>query len=241
MPIGSGAVYVDAKLRAIPDDSGYAWSLPFSETEQIGLKPTAPLVDVRYSSVGWGGGDRCAPTSSQVLATVPMPNDFLVPSSAFNMASAFLGADGRSIYQFEPFAHCTSGSPATSLVMLPSTAVDLFGDGIQGAHGGSGLSALGGTLRLGELRPGAQGPVHALKFTFDMRDGYKCTTAADCFRWPALWGDSYAVGVYGTSNGNPNVQNKAMRMGALLALAPDVVIASIGLSTEPAKQLAWTL
>jgi hypothetical protein len=241
MPIGSAAVYVDAKLRAVPDGSGYAWSLPFAEMEQIVLVPTAPLTDIRYSSVGWGSGDRCAPTSNQVFATVPIPSDFLVPSNAYNMASAILGADGRSIYQFEPFAHCTNGSPATALVMDPSGTVDLYGDGILGAHGGSGMSALGGTLRLDELRPGDQGPRHALKFTFDMKDAYKCTTASACFRWPAQWADSYAVGWYGTSTNNPNAQNTAVKMGALLALPPTVVIANIGLSTEPAKQLAWTL
>ncbi len=241
MPIGSGAVYVDAKLRAIPDGSGFAWSEPFSEMEQIILEPTAPLTAIRYSSVGWGSGDRCTPSSNQVFATVPIPANFLVPSNAYNMASAILGADGRSIYQFEPFAHCTNGSPATALLMDPQNTVDLYGDGIEGAHGGSGLSALGGTLRLGELRPGGQGPSHVLKFTFDMRDAYKCTKAADCFRWPALWGDSYAVGSYGTSSNNPNVQNQAMKMGALLALPASVVIANIGLQTEPAKELAWTL
>jgi len=74
-----------------------------------------------------------------------------------------------------------------------------------------------------------------------MKDAYKCTTMADCFRWPALWADSYALLKYGTSANNPNVQNKAMRMGALLALPPDVDIASLGLATEPAKQIAWTL
>jgi len=241
MPIGSGAVYVAANLRAIPDGTGFAWSLPFAEMEQIILSPTSPLTDVRYSSVGWGNGDRCAPTSSQVFATVPIPANFLVPSNAYNMASAILGADGRTIYQFEPLAHCTNGGPATALVMDPQGTVDIYGDGIEGSHGGSGMSALGGTLRLDELRPGGQGPRHVLKFTFDMKDAYKCTTKADCFRWPALWADSYALTTYGTSANNPNVQNKAMRMGALLALPPDVDIASLGLATEPAKQIAWTL
>ena len=242
MPLGSGAVYVAAKLRAVPDGSGFAWSEPFAEAEQIILEPTAPLTDIRYSDVGWGGGDRCPPTSSQVFASVPIPSNFLVPSNAFNMAAAILGADGRSIYQFEPFTHCKSGSPATAFTMLPQTSVDIYGDGIQGAHGGSGLSALGGTIRLGELRAGnAEGPHHVLKFTYDMRDAYKCTKDADCFRWPALWGDSYAVGVYGTSPNNPNVANKAMKMGALFALPPSVDINSLGLQTEPAKLLAWTL
>ena len=40
---------------------------------------------------------------------------------------------------------------------------DIFGDGALGAHGGSGLSGFGGSVRAGELLP-ATGPIrHALK------------------------------------------------------------------------------
>ena len=39
----------------------------------------------------------------------------------------------------------------------------IFGDGIGGAHGGSGLSSIGGSIRLGELLPGAPPIPHALK------------------------------------------------------------------------------
>ena len=41
--------------------------------------------------------------------------------------------------------------------------VDLYGAGIPGAHGGSGLSAIGGTLRVGRAAPGAPPPHHVLK------------------------------------------------------------------------------
>jgi hypothetical protein len=37
--------------------------------------------------------------------------------------------------------------------------VDLFGEGITGSHGSSGLSSLGGSLRLAELVPGGVHPV----------------------------------------------------------------------------------
>lgn len=67
---------------------------------------------------------------------------------------------------------------------------------------------------------------------------FKCTTRADCSRWPATKSDSYAVGFYGTEGNN---SNRAMKMGALLAIPPSQSIASLGLETEPAKQLAWTM
>lgn len=54
----------------------------------------------------------------------------------------------RTIKQTQPFAHCTPNE-ATSRYMFEDT--DLYGDGLYGAHGGSGLSAVGGALRCGEL------------------------------------------------------------------------------------------
>ncbi len=118
-------------------------------------------------------------------------------------------------------------------------SVDLYGDGIKGSHGGSGLSAIGGSIRVGELRPGQQGPKHALKVNVYAKEAlYKCTNRADCFRWPATTADGYAVGFYGT---NSNNSNTAMKMGALLAIPASVNVGTLGLETEPGRQLAWTL
>jgi hypothetical protein len=123
------------------------------------------------------------------------------------------------------------------MVTFPS--VDIYGDGIKGAHGGSGLSAVGGSLRVGELRPGQQGPRHAIKVNvYAAQALYKCTTASSCYRWPATNADGYAVGHYGTVSNNSNT---AMKMGALLAIPASVNIGSMSLETEPGRQLAWTL
>jgi hypothetical protein len=117
--------------------------------------------------------------------------------------------------------------------------VDLYGDGIAGAHGGSGLSALGGSIRLGELRPGQQGMTHALKINvYSQWELFHATTQAGGFRWPATTADCDSC--YGTVTG-PNNNNPAMKMGALLAIPPSINIGNLGLETEPAKQLAWTL
>ena len=41
--------------------------------------------------------------------------------------------------------------------------IDVLGDGTYGAHGGSGLSAMGGSIRRGELLPATGAITHALK------------------------------------------------------------------------------
>ena len=81
------------------------------------------------------------------------------------------------------------------------------------------MSALGGSIRVGELRPGTtEGPRHALKINlYASAELAQCATRAECFRWPAVKSDSYAVGWYGSDGGNTNT---AMRMGSLLAIPP---------------------
>ena len=235
MPIGSGAVYVPANLPAVP--GGETWSpMPEIDEEKIVLRPMAPTTPIYFSNAGWSGQDRCGGTGG-VLASVPMPTDFVVPTNGVNAAVTFLRADGRTLVQTQPFARCSAGTSATSYVVMPE--VDLYGDGIRGAHGGSGLSAIGGSLRVGELRPNGEAPRHALKLNVYGRQVlYQCKTRLDCFRWPASNADTYAVGFYGNINNNGNT---AMKMGALLAIPASRDLASLGLETAPARQLAWTL
>ena len=232
MPIGSGAVYVPANLEASKNSSG----MPQVDDEHIVLRPTAPLTVIHASSVGWSGGDRCS-AKGRVLANVPMPTNYVVPNNIDNGSSAFLAADGRTIIQSQPLARCSAGGPATSLLTFPS--VDIYGDGIQGSHGGSGMSSIGGSIRVGELRPGQQGPRHALKVNVDSRKVlYPCKIFDDCFRWPAVTADETAIGYYGSMTASPN---SAMKMGSLLAIPAWVKLAGLGMETEPGKQLAWTL
>lgn len=236
MPIGSGAQYVPARLSGNPGNNIWA-GMPTVDLEHIVLTPTAPQTNINTSSVGWSGGNRCNATGG-LLLTVPMPSNYVVPNNNLNSSATFLMADKRTLVQTQPLARCTAGAPATSMAKFAN--VDLYGPGITGAHGGSGLSAIGGTLRMGELRPGqSTGPAHALKVNVYGKEAlFKCTTRADCYRWPAVTGDSYAVGWYGTANANSNT---AMKMGALLAIPYSVSVASLNLETQPAKLLAWTL
>jgi hypothetical protein len=236
MPIGSNASYLPANLSPNPGNNIYA-KMPGIDDEKIILKPTAPLVNINQSNAGWTGKDRCVATGG-LLLQVPMPTNYVVPNTNKNSSATFLLSDGRTIVQTQPLARCSAGAAGTAMVKFAN--VDLYGAGITGAHGGSGLSAIGGSIRLGELRPGSStGPRHALKVNVYAKEAlFKCTTRASCYRWPAVTSDSYAVGWYGTAKGNFNT---AMKMGALLAIPVTTSIASLGLETEPAKQLAWTL
>jgi hypothetical protein len=236
MPIGSNAQYVAANISGNPGNNQYA-GMPGIDDEKIFMTPTAPLTNLNTNTAAWSGKNRCSATGG-LLVKVPMPSNYVIPNSTQNNSAAFLMSDKRTIVQTQPLTRCSAGAPGTS--MTKHTNMDLYGPGITGAHGGSGLSAIGGSIRMGELRPGStEGPRHALKVNVYAKEVlYKCTTRANCFRWPAINSDSYAVGWYGTAKGNGNT---AVKMGALLAIPYNKTIASLSLETAAAKQLAWTL
>ncbi|HMH19438.1 MAG TPA: hypothetical protein VK572_14980 [Burkholderiales bacterium] len=250
MPIGSGAQYVPINL-AVPNDPGNPpsdpatnWAqVPGIHDEYIVLTPTAPFTDINYSDVAWTGGDRC-PFSGMVptlLVQVPVPADYVVPSSGGDNSAAFLMPDNRTIIQAQPFTRCDAGLPATSVISF--NYVDIYGDGRWGSHGGSQLSAIGGSIHLGELRPGI--PVrHAISISVDSSIVlHSCQTLNDCFRWPAYTADSTATADHGPGSyggNNPNAV-AGMKMGALLAIPASTNIDALGLESIPGQMLAWTL
>jgi len=238
MPIGTNAAYVPANIPAIPYHINEWAPMPMVDKDIVVLTPNAPLTNLNHSSVGWNQGNRCAATG-ELLLQVPMPSDFIVSSNHGNASAVFLQSDGRTLIHTQPFSRCIAGEAGTTFTgPADFPAVDLYGDGIKGSHGGSGLSAIGGTLRVGELRPGGQGPAHALKVAvYSPLVLHNCSTMSECFRWPADRADNNAVSEYGNLRQN----SSAMKMGALLAIPTFTDISSMGLETEPAKQLAWTL
>ena len=238
MPIGSNAAYVPANIPAIPYTADEWAPMPHIDKDIVVLTPGAPLTDVNYSSAAWTGADRCG-ASGGVLFQVPIPRDYIVPNNNGNASTVFLQSDGRTLLHTQPFTRCTAGAAGTTLTGTSDfPPVDLYGDGIRGSHGGSGLSAIGGTLRMGELRPGGQGPAHALKVAvYSALVLSRCPVISDCYRWPADRADSDATSSYGSQRENTS----AMKMGALLAIPTFTDISTLGLETEPAKQLAWTL
>ncbi len=247
MPIGSGAQFVASGLHftTTPNSTEYWYDMPQSDHERIVLTPTAPLTGVYISTVGWSGGNRCAATGG-VFFQAPIPAGYVVPNSTYNNGAAVLLADGIDIVQTQPFTKCAGYSYATTMQVPYSLSAWEYnlktGDGRLGAHGGSDLSTLGGTIRMGELRPGTQ-MRHALKVNvYSAQDLGLCSgNFSACFMWPAATADGYAANAgsgYGSATNNTNT---AMKMGALLAIPASVNINNIGLQSVPGKMLAWTL
>lgn len=245
MPIGSAAQYVPANLPAVPGKESWAM-MPQLDEEIIVLEPDAPMTPIKHSDAAWSGKDRCEPSGGFVMEA-PIPADFVIPNSKGNNSAVFLAPDGRTLLQTQPFTRCRAGGVATALLQFKS--VDLYGDGRYGAHGGSALSGIGGSLRLGEMRPGTAPPRHALKVdVYGKEVLYQCQNQANCFRWPAFKADSGAVGRYGIGHGNiasnplrKDMPPHAMRMGALLAIPAKQDLNKLGLETVPGHMLAWTL
>jgi hypothetical protein len=227
-PIGSAAVYVPAQITK-STGSGMT-----ADEDIIILHPEAPTTDVLTNTADWNDTENRCPGSSPTLLSVPIPSTWtftpVLPDTP-NASAAILLSDGRTIKQTQPLSRCTDGGPATSHYLFPDN--DIMGDGTTGAHGGSGLSAIGGTLRLGELRPGGGHVRHALKIELWKAENYfTCATGAACqFRWPATSGETNTAGT--------NVS--AMREGSLLALPATLDLTALGLETAPALSLAWTL
>jgi hypothetical protein len=220
MPIGRAAVYVPgnigpATMRTVATDQ-----------DVIVIDPSGPMTPIQYNGAGWSGASRCS--GGTRLATVPFPTNLVVPDGRGNYSFAILMPDGQTVVQGQPIARCTAGGPVTALHIAPSA--NLYTDGTLGAHGGSGLSSLGGTIRLGELVPGAPPIRHALKVNLDGAADYWPIG----FRWPAIKEDGYGPQRYGG-------KVPALKMGALLALPASLNLASLHLQTVPGRMIAWTL
>ena len=252
MPIGSGASYRPVSILPSASENP-AWTIfPGVEENALVLKPNAPQRTIYFSPNGWNGGDRCAHGSQVLHANVPIPDGWIEPNGNGNQAGVFLRADGRTLVQNQPITRCGATSDATAWIndawTINQMTVDLYGNGINGAQGGSAMSSIGGALRVGELRPGdTYGPRHALKMTvysphFARPNAGDRTTS---YRWPAPTSDGPWATWYGNSQTlhgipNPNYNNSDYRMGALLAIPANVNINALGLESKPGQLLAWT-
>jgi len=189
------------------------------------------MVDLLESRADWDPArDRCVPEPVDVVIDrVPIPTGFVTEpefGTTNDNAAAVLRPDGRTLHQSQPLVRCSSGT-ATTHYRFDDT--DLYGDGIAGAHGGSGLSALGGTIHLGELVP--HGTIHhALKIVIQPRQyHYDPADTSPGFRWPDTTADGHASLTY-------TGLEPALEMGSLLALPPDFDLDA--LRTEPGRIVA---
>jgi len=228
MPRGGAAALVPAGIGKTGN--------VYADDDVIVLTPTAPLTPVYTSYQDWSNptpGARCT-AEGPLITQLPIPTSLVLPDNGKtpNMSAAVLMPDGHTVYQTQPLQRCTAGGYATSHYVFSTTDL-VSSDGRTGAHGGSGLSSIGGTIRLGELLPGAT-IHHALKVSIDAgrfiaynNDGTRG------YRWPASTADGYASP---TTYGG---KVPALEMGALLTL-PSTFPAET-LISEPGRILARAL
>ena len=125
----------------------------------------------------WGGDDHCK-EHGKAVSQIALPPSWTTasdggrsaPGQPNNNAMGVLLPDNRTIVQMQPAYRCAPGGPllarfGNSTDGCPQqfpNVTDVFGEGALGSHGGSGLSGVGGTVRVGELT-GADPIGHALK------------------------------------------------------------------------------
>jgi len=137
--------------------------------------------------------------------------------------------DGVTLYQTQPLHVCGPGGIVTSQYSWETQNIRTDA-GIEGSHGRSGMSAFGGSIRVGELAPGSV-IRHAIKMHFFAKRNYFFgSDETPGYRWPAPHADGYANAQ--TYDGRV----PAFELGALLALKPDFDVSS--LRTEPARIIA---
>ncbi len=233
MPIGSKAIYVHAKIEKAMQ---YGMT---NDEDYIVMTPDETLVDIYENFAGWDKNKSRCEIQGKLLFSAPIPKAFIVSPTTWdgltpNAGLAVLMPDRKTIRQTQPFAFCDPTKGATSQYIFDNQ--DIYGLGMYGAHGGSGLSNIGGALRLDELTPTSGAIRHAMKVNLFGRKNIFYDGQSKGFRWPAVRADGYAADNYYKDRTLAIV--KACRMGALLALPAKMKLDSLGFETQPARILA---
>ena len=227
-PIGSKAKYVDAQINTSPvltTDVDHFYVLNDDD-------PGRSVI--RYG--GWGDRDS---GTKDLGYDLNLPDELLIPDAKRphtpNNAVAFLMPDGENIAQFNATARSKLGGKLYGTANTPDA--NLYGSGELGGHGGSGMSSIGGTIRLGELTNDE--PIrHALKMNLWAEKYLSYASGpggGKGYRWPAIRSDSYA------NSQRYGGKVSALTMGGLLAIPPNVTPESLGLKSKPAIKMFHAL
>jgi hypothetical protein len=244
-PIGSAAIYEPAGIyRDASGPLGPPTSFHNDQELLVLSTSTDPLVDWMDDSGNFPGG--CA-ARGPVRQQLPLPHDFVTDCVANNNAAAVLLPDNDTLVQMQPLYRPSAGGPIVAWWHHGAPqpfpwSNSVHGDGALGAHGGSGLSAIGGAIRLGELLPGAPPIAHALKLEVWAHAYYFYNWSSgeysSCFTWPAVGCDSY----YNVPGAGYNGTTTSMKPGALLAVPPAAAArVAAALKTEPARRVLAAL
>jgi len=231
IPIGSKAIYKPAKLKT--------GSYTSSDVELLYKVTKEDPVTRLYAPGSWK--NRCSGTKSPTgnpadEIYIRFPKNKIVPDAnpphTPNNVTSILQPNGKTIVAVAPLARCKSGGPVYGWYFGKE---NLLGKGITGGHGGSQLSGIGGTIRVGELT--SNEPIsHVLKINVwgNKYLKYNKQDKSPGYRWPARVADSYAEKRYkGTE---PQFQ-----MGSLLAIPKNVTPQSINIKSKPALKLFYAL
>ncbi|MBC8137378.1 MAG: hypothetical protein H8F28_15975 [Fibrella sp.] len=222
--MGSGARYVPANIAPAANvgiDEEYILRLSGKLNER-------PL----YAPDDWNKravGTKRHPASYR--QNLPLPDDLIFedarPGNTPNNCVAFILPDGRTVVNLAPFTRVEKGGPAYAWDFGDT---DLYGDGVRGSHGATGLSAIGGSIRKGELT--GKTPIrHAIKVNVFAEKNLSYNDGGTRgYRWPATSADSYAANSYRS-------KNREMEAGALLAIPPAIKEADLGLKTPVGRKL----
>lgn len=248
--IGDAATLVPAHLFDPADIRGDGarafWNFHSDDDYFFVTLASDPLVPW-YNQGHWGGPASATAycnTTGSLVQQLRFPADATVEMWGNNNAAALLQPDGDTLVLTQPLYVCSPGAPVLSILDRAHGTASIRGDGALGGHGGSGLSALGGAVRRGELARGAPPIAHALKLELFAHWWYYRPlngSREDCFSWPAIACDGY-FNSCATDKGCYNGTEPNVRPGALLAIgATDAAALNASLATEPARAILRAL
>lgn len=234
-PIGSNAIYVHANF----EPAGHT-GLDIQHIME--LNHEYPEQKVLGTEV-WGPG-RCNGTE-YIGFSIRVPDKWVVPDAGnspygltpnSNFALRLPASD--MVFEGSLITRCAEGGPVylPGWMKYPNNRKyqDIKGNGLNGGgQGASGMSALGGTIRKGEL-VGLSPIRHAIKVNPWAKKYCYYSDTLKGYKWPAKSADNYASTTYGGTD--PNIL-----MGSLLAIPPGISANSIGLKTVPGKKLFFAM
>jgi len=233
--IGSNAQYHDPGIFHSP------FPLPnnfFSDDDYFIVTSENDPLTPWYNQGWWGnpGGEAHCNITGHFVRNISFPANLTVQEYGNNNAAALLQPDNHSIINTQPLYRCHPGSPVLSILNSDKIGKDdiLYSNGTWGAHGGSGLSSIGGTIRLGELLPSSPPIRHALKLQLDASVYYYGQRPG--YVWPALNCDGYAFNPVDPHHYGGN--DIYLSPGSLLAIPSNL---TVNVTTVPGQKLLFTL
>jgi hypothetical protein len=225
-PVAADAAFADvsAELHGAPASPT---SVGTDLVTLCASSPRAPLTDVVLSA-GWSPAARMTPTSTVLYRRHLSANACTaVQTNPFGNALFVLVDPATGLADTGVGAWRSRGGPLLSAVPDGPSAHGIdtrTGDGLSGAGRASGLPAIGGLIRTGEI---TQGIDHAL--AVNLPSGV--LSAAVHWRWPASSADETATLTYFGAD-------PALTMGSLLAVPSTVNVETIGWHTPQGRILA---